>query len=185
MTTEVKELWHKLFFRVFSKKTGSETRQKLWGNSLRNKPFTVSENKLPHIYSTCDPKVWIAKLHWNFHLYTESKEDIWELNSLSKLTLKLMPNVYSDQIKLITFFRLGAAFGMKTNSGTIAPVRLFWIAREQYILIRKYTFWTFVWPANMHLSQWVVQNTGINCNNVLFFNFFTCNQSRIHDTCSD
>ena len=182
MTTEVKELWQKLFFRVFCKKTGRETRQKLWGNSLRNKPFTVSGNKLSHIYSTCDPKVSIVKLHWNFHLYTESKEDICELNSLAKLTL---PNVYSDQIKLITFFRLGAAFGMKTYSETIAPVRLFWIAREQYILIRKYTFWTFVWPANMYLSQWVVQNTGINCNNVLSFNFFTPNQSRIHDTCSD
>ena len=55
-----------------------------------------------------------------------------------------MPKVYSDQIKLITFFRVRAAFGMKTYSETIAPVRLFWIAREQYILIRKYIFWTFI-----------------------------------------
>ena len=92
----------------------------------------MSENKLPHIYSICDPKVRLLNCtEISISISTESKEQICELNSLAKLTLKLKPNGYCDQIKLITFFRLGAASGTKTNSGTIALVRLFWLAREQ------------------------------------------------------
>lgn len=83
----------------------------------------MSENKLPHIYSTCDPKFRLLNC-------TETSISIQNQKSTSA-NLKIKPSVYCKQIKLITLFRLGAAFGMKTNSGTTALDRLFWLAGEQ------------------------------------------------------